>query len=398
MSWTSSAEIFKQLERRWKSGDLIRALLHGGDGFPMRLRLSVPTPRDMAAEFARTQEWVAMLRSLPGIRLECRSIRSQMLGHQELPSALWVDTPEDAIAHLQAQAEVERILALHASTMDSLPEIIPWLEASPLRALALETSWERILRVVAWRKSRPALPQVYVRQIDLPGVDSKFIESNTAVLSELFDLVSQSKGADRAVADFRARHGFLREPNRIRFRILDPGLHFAALPGCPDVELDENSFAALRLPVRRVFVTENKTNFLTFPLVHRSIVVFGAGYGMRALGHAQWIHELPLYYWGDIDTHGFAILSQLREFFPHAVSFLMDEETLTRHKESWTAELAPTRHPITLLSATETALFQKLQTGVEWKGVRLEQEKVLPSFVDTALDQILSIEKTPPSD
>jgi hypothetical protein len=30
-----------------------------------------------------------------------------------------------------------------------------------------------------------------------------------------------------------------------RFRILDPGLHFAALPGCPDVELDENSFAAL---------------------------------------------------------------------------------------------------------------------------------------------------------
>lgn len=398
MSWTSSADIRKQLERRWKSGDLLRALFHGGDGFPIRLRLSVPTPREMAAEFARAQQWVAMLRSLPGTRLECRSIRSQTLGYQELPSALWVDTPEDAIAYLQSQAAAERILVLHASTMDSLPEIIPWLEANPLKVLALENSWERILRVVAWRKSRPALPQIYVRQIDLPGVDTKFIESNTAVLCELFDIVSQSEVADEAAADFRTRHGFLREPTRIRFRILDPGLHFAALPGCPDVELDENSFTALGLPVRRVFVTENKTNFLTFPLVDRSIVIFGAGYGMRALGHAQWIHELPLYYWGDIDTHGFAILSQLREVFPHAVSFLMDEETLTRHKESWTAELTPARHPIALLSAQESALLQKLQTGVEWKGVRLEQEKVLTSFVDAALGQILLIERTSRSD
>ncbi len=36
------------------------------------------------------------------------------------------------------------------------------------------------------------------------------------------------------------------------------------------------------------------------------------------LAEASWLKERDLFYWGDIDTHGFAILDQLRGHFPHA--------------------------------------------------------------------------------
>jgi hypothetical protein len=40
------------------------------------------------------------------------------------------------------------------------------------------------------------------------------------------------------------------------------------------------------LPIERVFIVENETNFLAFPAVARALVVFGAGYGWEAVGRA----------------------------------------------------------------------------------------------------------------
>ncbi len=42
------------------------------------------------------------------------------------------------------------------------------------------------------------------------------------------------------------------------------------------------------------------------------------------LAQAGWLARCQVYYWGDIDTHGFAILDQLRTHIPHARSLLMD--------------------------------------------------------------------------
>lgn len=272
MSWTSAEDIRKQIERRWKSGEILRALLHESSTFPMSLRLSVPSSREMAMDLARAQEWFDMLRSLASIRVEWREVRSHTLGQQQLPVSMWVDTAAQAINHLQVGPDVERFLQLHAETKDVLPELVPWVERNPLRTLSLEAVWKPLLQVAAWKKSYPSLEPMYVRQVDLPGIDTKFIERNAAVLSELFDVVAPRNRGAGSTADFRTRHGFLREPVRIRFRVLDPLISFENLPACPDVELDEDSFAALRMPVRRVFATENKTNFLAFPDVKDSII------------------------------------------------------------------------------------------------------------------------------
>jgi len=37
-------------------------------------------------------------------------------------------------------------------------------------------------------------------------------------------------------------------------------------------------------------------------------------------------------YWGDVDTHGMAILAEVRRALPHVRSALMDLETLQDHR------------------------------------------------------------------
>ena len=53
--------------------------------------------------------------------------------------------------------------------------------------------------------------------------------------------------------------------------------------------------------------------------------------GWTACLKSEWLKGRPLHYWGDIDTHGFAMLDRVRAIFPAAESFLMDRETLCAH-------------------------------------------------------------------
>ncbi len=178
---------------------------------------------------------------------------------------------------------------------------------------------------------------------------------------------------------------------RIRFRLLDAAL--PSLPGCVgllDVTLDAASFAALLLPVQRVFITENETNFLAFPPAADAIVIFGAGYGWEALARAAWLHRCQLYYWGDIDTHGFAILDQLHGHFPHAASFLMNRDTLLAHRLHWGEEPNPVRHDLALLTPEQAAVYDDLRFDRLQRRLRLEQERVGFGWLCDRLAGILS--------
>lgn len=222
-----------------------------------------------------------------------------------------------------------------------------------------------------------SIDQDYLRQVDAPGVDSKFIEAHRGLLTELLDLALPPEAIDAlatGTTQFARRYSFLDKPVRIRFRLLDPSL--PSCQGLPDITLDATNFAMLALPIERVFITENETNLLAFPRVARAIVVFGAGHGWDALARAAWLHRCHLHYWGDIDTHGFAILDQLRGHFPQAASFLMDRETQQAHRPHWGEEPEPARHELSRLTTEEAALYDELRFDRIQPRLRLEQERL----------------------
>jgi hypothetical protein len=154
--------------------------------------------------------------------------------------------------------------------------------------------------------------------MDIPGVHTKFIEAHRAVLIDLLDLALSPEAIDAEAVgtnQFSRRYGFLDKPLRIRFRILDPAI--ALLPGGidQDVAVSQYAFNRLGLNVSRVFITENETNFLSFPNLQGSMVIFGGGYGFEMLARAKWLHHCAIHYWGDIDTQSApSIFSPCRVF------------------------------------------------------------------------------------
>ena len=98
---------------------------------------------------------------------------------------------------------------------------------------------------------------------------------------------------------------------------------------------------------------------------------------------------------GDIDTHGFAILDQLRAQLPHVQSLLMDRDTLMAHVGQWGNEAQPVLRDLPSLTVAESALFDALRdkrlhvdplgTKQSSAGVRLEQARIGFEWVKAAL-------------
>ncbi len=359
--------------------------------FPRRLTLRKPTSAELSDSFEQVRIWIAELQKGAHYRVVMRELRHQILGNNAVPDEIWIDTLDDALAMIGKKRDAMQIKEIASLTRKRCPSLLPWITTHPLKTLELTEAWPLLLNIIDWMQAHPHAG-VYPRQMDIPGVHTKFVEAHSTILMALLDLSLPPEAVDAkaaGVSRFCRRYGLLERPLRIRFRILDPKL--ALLPTCTDqdITVNQDAFNQLDLAVTRVFITENEINFLAFPFVPDSIVIFGAGYGFEMLAQAVWLTRCAVYYWGDIDTHGFAILDQLRAHLPQTKSFLMDRETLMAHELQWGSEPQPVRRDLARLSAGERAVFEDLREGHIRSAIRtalrLEQERISFSWVKNAL-------------
>ena len=388
MSWTTPADLRKQVMRLWERGELLGSLATGEAIFPKRLTLKGPSSAEIADRFEDIRRWILELRSMTGCRVEMREFRHRIFGANALPDAVWLDSLEHAVAFIGKQREAAHFSALLETTRTREARLVPWVAERPLRALELADVWARLLDICDWFQGHPR-PNVYLRQVDIPYVHTKFIEGHRGVLAELLDRVLSPEVIDSSrsgVGQFASRFGLREKPLRIRFRVLDVDrVLFRTTHITQDITLDAASFVELNPNVRRVFITENEINFLAFPPVKDSMVIFGAGYGFEMLAHARWLTNCRVHYWGDIDTHGFAILDQLRNRFDHVESFLMDRETLLAFASMWDREEQQTLRDLPRLNEQEQALYNDLRDNRLRKNLRLEQERIGFTWVEAAL-------------
>lgn len=183
--WTTANDLKAQLSRRWDRGALLRTLLTGEICFPLRLTLKAPTSQDLAERFEAARDWIVALTSISRIRIEWREVNHRVQGTQRLPSSVWVDTLNDAITLIGKRGETVRFESLLALTQAKKPTLLQWLGKRPLQAIDLVEAWPRLLDVVAWVEAHPR-PGIHLRQVDIPGVHSKFIEAHCGVLMELW--------------------------------------------------------------------------------------------------------------------------------------------------------------------------------------------------------------------
>lgn len=387
MKWTRPPKLVAQVQKLWERGELLAPLVTGESLFPKRLTLKVPTSAEIADHFDVVRIWTGELRAMPFCRVEMREFRHRLFGANTVPNAIWIDTDKDALALVGKQRAATRFAGLVEITRSLEPRLLPWLAKRPLQALELADQWHRLLEIVAWIEKHPA-SGMYLRQVDIPGVHTKFIEAHRGVLAELLDIVVPPAALDltaSGVHHFAQRYGFRDKPLLVRFRPLDRCLSILPCSFAQDISLDAESFVRLDPNVSRVFITENEINFLAFPPVEESLVIFGAGYGFEMLSRATWLKRCRIHYWGDIDTHGFAILDQLRSHFDHVESFLMDRTTLMAFESQWGAEEKQTLRDLPRLDHEEKVLYDELRDNRICNQLRLEQEKIGFGWLESAL-------------
>lgn len=101
------------------------------------------------------------------------------------------------------------------------------------------------------------------------------------------------------------------------------------------------------------------------------------------------VQHCSIHYWGDIDTHGFGILDQLRGYFGHVDSFLMDRVTLDAHAPVWGEEDKPLLADLYSLTPEERALYDDLRDNRICARLRLEQEHIGFHWLAHRLQELL---------
>ncbi|MBW2186024.1 MAG: hypothetical protein JRG71_06360 [Deltaproteobacteria bacterium] len=384
----------------WQKGTVLSAMIGAEEVFPLVIPFKKISAAELTTNYAQVSQTLSALRRQSkeqkgyGYSLEFVSKKHQQLGEQQTPAAIYFVNQTDYLRYLGKEEEFDRFATLSRQTVSQYPTLTAWLKRYPFKLLKHQHCWPQMLAVCAFFL-RNSKPQRYLRELEIVGVDSKFIEQHKGIIRDLLDQVLPERAIEQHITSlaghgFEQRYGLLYDQPLIRFRILDEAHYLFHLSDISIPIQQIQQFATLNLSVQTIFITENKTNGLVFPAVANALVIFGLGYGVQSLKNSRWLQDKTIYYWGDLDTHGFSILAQLRSYFPHTRSFLMDKETLLLHKSLWVKELDDKRcvAQLNYLYPEEQQLYQALQENDLGHNIRLEQERITFSLVEKKLTDL----------
>jgi hypothetical protein len=334
--------------------------------------------KNIEQNFEQINSWIKELKQMP-FDIEFTTINYRSLGEQLLPKKLEI-TQEKFLKYLGEKRVFQEHITIIEKSLKQFPLLKPLLLKQPKLIMEYATVWSQLLSVCDYFIVNPK-PNLYIRELEIEGVDSKFIEQHKKVLSTLLEAILKPQSYNQEITKianygFEKKYGLKYDLPTIRFRILDESLY---INGLDDLSLPLNLFKKLELAFKKVYITENKINGLTFPKIKESVVIFGLGYGVDILKEIEWLKNKKLYYWGDIDTHGFAILSQIRGYFPSIKSILMNHKTVIEFKHLAVKESKPFKGKLHNLNQEEEEVFEALKSNIYGDSLRIEQERI-PHF------------------
>ena len=369
----TSAEIKKKASRKYT--DYLRDVAAGKTFQP----IEIPCDKKASDTIAEYQKEFNDIRSLSkevkgyGYTIDWKTVKTKMLGTQGLPSKIKFETAEDFERFLQKVKEVDVFRKNVALINGKFSELQCWIEKYPLKVIDNSEYWSDILKVLDYFSKNPQ-PQLYIRELPIE-VHTKFIEQHKTAIGELLDIVIKEK-INTNEKEFEKRYNLRCDEPLVRMRILDGTLAAEFFSGLDDITIPVSKFLRLQIPISKAYIVENNVNFLTFPLVANSIVIWGKGYGIASIKESELLKSSELIYWGDLDAQGFEILSQFRGYFAQVKSLLMDKTTFDKYFENDLG--TPSKVNVELnLTTEEKNLYQYIKAN----NYRLEQEKIPQSYV-----------------
>lgn len=351
---------------------------HREDTEELSISLHPPTEQRALDDLSAARSWVTLWRSceLSGsVRWEPR--RWASVGAQELPCRVVLHGAAEIAQAAEREGDWKllsaRVRDLARAWRESWSANCPCTKTDSVTAAVASTAqrllevsdvdWRICLGVIGWFVEHPN-EACFVRQLPIHGIDTKWMERHRSLVEPLVEAMTGEVSK------------LVTPPKLVRIHLLDEA---EALRGISQLAVPLEALDRLDGLFRAVLVCENLVNALALPAMPGVLAIHGGGYAVGELGRVGWLADVPLLYWGDLDSNGFAILNRLRSHLPETRSVLMDGETLARHADLCVEESEPCRADLSQLTEEEQDVLAALLAGDERRGIealRLEQERI----------------------
>ncbi|HMZ60753.1 MAG TPA: DUF2220 family protein, partial [Leptospiraceae bacterium] len=358
--------------------------------FPLKMnRFGKISVSDLKKNFQKLSRELLLLKSQSketlgyGYEIEYEEVSGISFGKNNIPVSVYFNDKMDYLKFIGKADEYQILLQDRDLLLKEFPELKAFIDNNSRLLISNSGKIEQIISVCRYFKLNPK-PNLYLRQLQTENTDTKFIEENSSLLISFLDRVLPSSSVNAESKDFSERDFLKTSPRLIRFRFLDENPSIAFPAEIRDITLTLSDFSDLEFKERYFIITENLANFLSFPQLKNTVIIFGKGYSAVNMKKVSFLKNKEIYYWGDIDLHGLEILSKYREIFPQTESFLMDRETFETFSEYAVFEKYERKISTDHLTEEERELADNLRNRQE--SNRLEQEKIPYSYLEEKIN------------
>jgi hypothetical protein len=370
--------------REWDKTSNLKARMLGERSFPITLHLNVPSGKVATSDLRHYQRFIREWKDFPYqqfVRWEERSYKKLLI--QQVPCALDLASFDDLVTFLgeSAQKRSQHWQAMMAPFLNLNDGLFNTLVKNLLTLDTLD-EWTSDKLAQATQQLQEGMgKERYLRALPLTGIHSKLIESYIPLLTDVLDFLYH--GAIKQAGGLMPWLGCLDVPvGWLNVR-----------PLCEKTQEKIGGFSILKLPIdelrkrilpaANILIVENDQTGFGLPYLPDTIAVFGGGKNI-AWSDASWLKDKNVAYWGDIDSWGLEILSNVRKHIPHVSPLMMDHTTLSKFKRFSTHEDKSVESCPSRLTSEEKTLFETLKDNVNGLN-RLEQEFYAADYIEDCL-------------
>lgn len=387
----------------WNNTKTLKSLLIGNTEFPIQISLKPPKGNAALNNISHFQEFVNSWKSFceqaeyesKQVNVRWDTVTFRSLSEQRLPTYLTI--PDiSSLARMLGDAEEQQLRNWQcriAYIFDSLPIELAKRTDHPIRSTYEHELFSALIvnleSLSGFSDSDMELlvkliPQLhkgmgrgcYLRALPVIFVDTKFIEKNLRFIESVTAAIIDYSAVEMGLLSWLNCRDKPKDWLLVRPLCKNTADSFG---GLPLLRMSSETLLSFELPAKNILVIENEQSCLSLDNIPDTIAVSGGGKNVSWM-KADWLANKRVGYWGDIDSDGLAILSDVRSKLSTVIPLMMDSETVEAYRDRMVDEPeSVTREPFALTDR-ELMLFRMLRNG-DYDSTRLEQERLPMDFV-----------------
>lgn len=372
----SPSEIAARLAKQWQQAFWRVDRLLSPESWPLVVAIGKPTGRQFADQTGLVQAHVQRWRQITVGAVVFQDINFRAAAEPVSLPVQWVLHTPSEWAAATADGDVQQEFALLETLVGSVNQRY-WEVLVRERALWRNKSVSEITAAAALADSlTPGMAEGRpLRLLNGLGVDTKFIERNSVLLTRLLDERYDGMVSQQGLS------GFLDAPDDKDHWLLVVPLAPGLLPFRRQ-RITAKELAEVGLPGSRVVVVENEQCEHLLPVMPGTVAILGAGLDVHWLA-GEALKTKAVAYWGDMDTWGLLMLARARQALPTITPLMMSEAHFKAFcRDCAVPEPVHAELPTSGLTEHEVAFFHFLKAQPQG---RLEQEYLPAQDVQSEL-------------